>query len=248
MIMGRRFAQKKHLTPSSPDWLPGDKRIAFIGEDLKRGFGIYTIGLNGRGFRTVRVFPEISRQIRPIHGFRVSPDGRRFAFIRNDPDLDGIPRADIVVMNSDGSGLKTLASNECDVNSLDWSPDGRRLLATWQEDDPAHYCGYHETASGIYLLSAAGGAPHRIYAQTAVLTGHGNWAYENIPDATFSPDGTRIAFTVDASSVDNGGLDDVLKVMRPDGSGVHQILKTGPTHGYIGCDPCLGFDDLDWQP
>jgi dipeptidyl aminopeptidase/acylaminoacyl peptidase len=60
------------------------------------------------------------------------------AFVREGPDWPGVRR--IMSVGLDGSRPMELASLEGGVSSIDWSPDGAALLATWNTaHDPRHY-------------------------------------------------------------------------------------------------------------
>jgi TolB protein len=130
-----------------------------------------------------------------------SPDGRRIAFDRDDRD--------IWVMNADGSGQRNLTNSPSayDANA-DWSPDSARIV-------------YESVliASGnaeVFVMNADG-------SDRRNLTNSHPFVFDWMP--TWSPDGTKIAFT---SSDPRASPGRNIVVMNTDGSG-QTSLTTGPT-------------------
>lgn len=105
---------------------------------------------------------------------RISPDGKRIVYVRNFMDImKDRRRANLWIVNADGSGHEALTAGDHHDSSPRWSPDGKRLL----------------------YISDAGGST-QLYCRwidsgrTAKLT-----ALAHGPAApVWSPDGTQIAF------------------------------------------------------
>ena len=96
-----------------------------------------------------------------------SPDGNQVAFVNWDAENSGIYTTLI-----DGERPLRLTDNPTDCFPV-WSPDGRQVAFS-----------RHGDTSSLYMVSALGGAPHRIYdGKAASFT---NWSW--------SPDGKKIAF------------------------------------------------------
>jgi len=234
-VYGRALERRLDMSVGDPDWLPNGKRIAFLGHKGART-GIYTIALTGKGMRKVRVFSDQPEPL--IHTLRASPDGRRFVFVRS----HGFGASSVYVVNADGSGLKQIAK-VC-LGSLEWAPSGKRLLASWWDVDQLGQCVGPD--SGIYLFSPAGGPKTRIFTEKQVQTGPGSGYGVRAPLATFSPDGTRIAFVVQRLD-GNSAFWDTVMVMKADGSGVRQVLQAKP-HIDQDCAPCVGYSQPAWKP
>jgi len=223
-IVGGKQARRAGIGVATPDWLPGGKRVAFVGDTLRKA-SIYTIGVDGKGIRTVRVFPR-DEELVTLRRLVTSPDGRRIAFVR----VHNHDSYVIYVVNANGTGLRRLAE-VCDLVSLDWFPAGNLLLGSWREPGGGQYpCGtpdvYHNP--GIYKLSLGGGSAKPIHEET----------YEGAFPAAISPDGKRIVVAVHRAK-DNGGLFDTIMVMRADGTGVRTIRQIERPQGFAG---------LTWQP
>ena len=124
-----------------------------------------------------------------------SPDGSRIAFLSS----RGGNRANIYVMNADGSGLRRLTADSVFVAyPYSWSPDGSRLAFAGGQ-----YTGH------IFVVTADGSSLTRLTSDTAA-DGSPAW----------SPDGTRIAF------VRADGSDSRIYVMNADGSAVIRLTNT----------------------
>jgi TolB protein len=136
---------------------------------------------------------------------------------------------DIVVVEPDGSGRRTLISGTTELGSMAYSPDGRRL---------AYFS--KAQAGGTFdltVVDADGANPVTVASEIGQLTGFS-------PD--WSPDGSRIAFSARTQPDDgpacvswsNGGFcTSRIFVATADGSGVKQIG-----------DPDLDARSPDWSP
>ena len=145
-----------------PAWSPDGSLIAYLVQNKPNGsVDLYVMNADGTKPRK-RTVEGVRSQWVPTW----SPDGLRIAFMGY-TNVGGI-----YVMSSEGDDADLIAPNTV-VSMLDWSPDGRFLLASV----------FDETDYDIYRIDADGGN------LTLLTSSEGYDKY-----ARWSPDGRRIAF------------------------------------------------------
>jgi hypothetical protein len=159
----------------------------------------------------------------------VSPDGSRIAFTRGGSSATGCYGRCVYVMNSDGSGVTQVTSFPSSPlsesrydNNPRWSPDGQWLVfVRWnQNTSPPQWDVYKVRPDGTGLTA---------------LTTHG----EADMVATWSPDGTRIAY----DRKEGGYFSTTVQIHvmdAADGGNDHRI--TGSTSGYRDESPTWSPD------
>ena len=175
----------------APQWSPDGTRIAFsrdLGDDNSEIFV-----MNADGSSPLRLTDSESLEWTASW----SPDGTRIVF---DSDRDG--DFEIFVMNADGSGVVQLTHNDALDWGPQWSPDGTRIVFDSDHD------GYSDTDSGLHypldvMVMNADGSGLRPLNQHSAYDSGGSW----------SPDGTRIAFSSDRDG------DSEIFIIDVDGSG-----------------------------
>jgi Tol biopolymer transport system component len=207
-----------------PIWSPDRRKILFgksrcdavVGRGCVGARYLYVMNADGSGVRRLARAGTV-RRIFPGQGVgpRVpspvwSPDGGRIAF---GSDRDG--RADVYVMNADGSARRRLTYGGAIEGSLAWSPGGRKIA-------------YVRSIRGRDVR--IGGVPHpgplrqhEIYVMNADGTGHRMLARGQ--DPAWSPDGRRIAFR---SARDGQGE---IYVVSGDGSGLRRLTRNVASDG-----------------
>lgn len=108
---------------------------------------------------------------------QISPDGKQVAYVRNFMDvMQDRPRANIWLINSDGTDNRPLTAGNRNDGSPRWSPDSKRLIYTSKsEDDSVQiFCRWLDTQTTSQLTHLTSGPS----------------------DLAWSPDGRWVAFSM----------------------------------------------------
>lgn len=220
----------KRLTESpgndlTPSWSPDGTRIAF-GSARAGNYDIYTMNADGSNI-TRLTFAD--GNLHPTW----SPDGSKIAFISDRTDDE-----EIFIMNTDGSGQTRVTNNTVTDFDPSWSPDGSKIA--FSNYDEGGIFVINVDGSGLKRLTIDGAEPGwspdgseitfssfrdgnwEIYSMNADGTGQTRLT-ENPAvdyDASWSPDGTKIAFYTNRNDGNNE-----IYVMNTDGSGQTRLTE-----------------------
>jgi Tol biopolymer transport system component len=157
------------------------------------------LALGGGGVEAVRQLLRPGDGCGCLNEPNWSPDGKRIAFLDGRFSRFETRPAELAVMNMDGSARHDLTSDRRLRFSLDWSPDGQKLVY-----------GYFVAGVGGHLEIAVANAD-----------GSGSIDLAQGQSPAWSPDGTKIAFgRVVANSAQ-------IFVMDANGTNVHQLTSAG---------------------
>jgi Tol biopolymer transport system component len=121
-----------------------------------------------------------------------------FGFGRFFQTVLGDARADVAVVDANGTGLQVLTDGSGNVGFPDWSPDGRSIV--YRQADAGK--------NGLFILDV----------QTRAVRPLTSGGHENFP--SWSPNGDRIAFTSD-----RGGDYEIYSI-EPDGTDLRQLTHS----------------------
>ena len=186
----------------SISWSPDGTRLVFSEADQRGSLQLHLIDSDGTHDVQLTQFPAAQNAHQPAW----SPDGTRIAFtyftVGNVPGQGVvIPTVNIDVVRTDGTGLAVLAALTGESDGLGWatllyptwSPDGARILYV---HDPASAAVAHEGDYQLWVMDPDGSHRTMIFHADGCCRGGGGFA-----GAAWSPDGTRIAGEVAASSM-----------------------------------------------
>ena len=219
-----------------PEWSPNGERIAFVGlRDGDSGWGLHTVGYDGG---------DVKRLTDTLSGPEWSPDGERIAFAKADGE-----EAAIYTIAADGTDLRRVTTipgwdaerlvpepSRRRIHTVEWSPDGSKILfiddlllehdGRWAWGDPEGGPG------GVYVVGADGSGLVRVLDMCLVTRTLGRERTLEVVSYTaagWSPDGTRIAVSIDfnlKSTRDGSEVHILLLTMDPDGSN-RRVLAHG---------------------
>lgn len=112
---------------SQPAWSPDQRFIAYVSEAFQQAPQIHVRDL----------VTGADRVVASGRSPRWSPDGKRLAF--NGPNPVALQQANVSVINSDGTGLRTLSLPHVDESDPQWSADGSLLTFTARQFGAAPY-------------------------------------------------------------------------------------------------------------
>lgn len=169
-------------------WLSGGQQLAF-NTTIEGGYGLMTRDdlwlLDIEGGNLTQLLPDGQGGI-----FAFSPDGSRLIVTTS---------TEVVMMNADGSGRRTLLSFEA-VNTASeyayypmpvWAPDGSYALIAISSPEP--FWPPEEASGTLYRLSLNGEV-------IPLATLRGQFLFNTMTDGLWSPDRALIAYTVPIAS------------------------------------------------
>jgi Tol biopolymer transport system component len=208
-----------------PTWSPDGSKIAFTGLPKDEGYygDIYVMDADGSNITSLTHDRDI-----PDGHPEWSPDGTRIMFERSVPN-GGPPwweNTDIYVMNPDGSNVIRLTRYPGSDSLPEWSPDGSEITFMRSRFVDGHI------HTDVYVMNADGSNKVKVSPDNP-------GAHDDYSDPTWSPDGSKIAFT----SHREGDVDQFGDRARE----IYTVNADGSNPTNISNNPADDFGP-DWQP
>jgi len=203
---------RKRLTADGdwPLWSPDGRYILFKrGQDDTNCYLLYVVPAAGGKAR--RIAATADQFLTPAW----SPDGTKVAFEIDTAGCGGLnlhPMTGIAVVGRDGRNLHQVTHGDLSASGPAFSPDGSEI-AYWGRN----------AATGqptLYVIPSAGGAKQKLFAGRGYPSGWPGCQGCVWSSPAYSPDGTRIAYSLGQS----------IWVIGSDGANPRRI--THPSHGY----------------
>jgi Tol biopolymer transport system component len=199
---------------SAPAYSADGKRIAFVRTDPNTDIEhIWVMDATGPN-QTQLTSDSTHNDAHPAF----SPDGKRIAFSRDDDNTSGSDQ--IWVMDATGQNQHPITSGNLLAANPDWSPDGTKIAF---QKAPCTGAGCDDGA--IFVMDADG------QNQVQLTNGGVNGLGDNYPD--WSPDGTKIAFSRDYPTPEEG---EFIFVMDANGQNQKQLTTISGTPEGRGMD------------
>jgi TolB protein len=186
---------------NAPGWLPDGKRIAFTCESQPAGERTCVVNADGSGLHELTQTPGRGES---DEWPQWSPDGGRLAVQR----VVGNRRA-VFVTNADGRNPRRLTPWSLRGGEPDWSPDGRRIVFTSNEDGPS------KVSANLYTVRPDGSG--------LIQLTHAQGGHVQYLSASFSPDGKWLTVSRTPGSGRKGNAD--VYVLHADGTGLRQVTR-----------------------
>lgn len=237
-----RLLVPAHSDPSQPAWSPDGKWISFVSsrrtdepKDEEPKARLFILPTDGGEAQPV------SPRGHEVHGHRWRPDGRAIAFVATEPEPPERKEAskkgtDWTVVDRDvparrlwtadvATGeARAVTEKEIAVWDMDWSPDGRLLVAAVTDAPPRVDDDY--IRKRLVLLDPAGASPARL-----LLPARGK-----LERPRFSPDGRLVAFL--------GAMDP----HDPAAGTLHVVPAGGGSPRALAPEGATNFRSFAWLP
>lgn len=186
-------------------------KIAFV-SGRNGSFDIYS--MNPDGSAQTRLTSDPSTERNP----QFSPDGRKLVYVGDPQGLDG--SNDLFVLDAKGGKAKRITKTPDDELDPEWNPDGKQIAYTLYIHNAGD--GSNTMPEQIYITDAKG-------KETRQLTFAALGAWQ----ATWSPDGSRLAFVSAYDAQDGSGRYLAIFTVKADGTDV-KFVTGGQNFGKLG--------------
>jgi Tol biopolymer transport system component len=195
-----------------PSWSPDGQMIVFPTRQRPQDLN-NLLSVGGGDFTIINADGTGERRIGAVRGDDPdwSPDGTKILFL----DARFAGPTSIWAVSPDGTGSDEIATQGL-LGGAAWSPEGDEIAFSYAVSESGSY----ELTSWLSLIDANGGDRRRIGDSQLSVSGAPTW----------SPDGTRIAFSDGAT----------IEVLNRDGSDLHLVYRF---RGEFGGEPAWSSDD-----
>jgi Tol biopolymer transport system component len=177
-VMDTNGANKTNITKNNASdinhaWSPDGTKIAFISHNNGLSGELYVMNIDGSELKGLNVGASFSQSL------SWSPDSKKIAFTAGD----------IGIINSDGTGLTNLTSNNYQSpHAPSWSPDGSKI---------AFFSSTIDQGDRLYVIGTDGSGSMKLADEV-------NQLYQSAP--LWWPDNSKIAFYSNSQGDDSSGI------------------------------------------
>ncbi|HEV7620789.1 MAG TPA: S9 family peptidase, partial [Flavisolibacter sp.] len=224
---------------SSPQVSPDGKWVAYVVSSVdtskdKRNTKLWMISWDGK--ESVELTNGPGNENNP----KWSPDGKYLSFLsaRKEAEEKTEAGAQLWIMDRRGGEAKRITNIKGEIEAYDWSPDGKKVLLTIKDHDlsdsaktkvrtPYVIDRYHFKQDYIGYLDRRSSHLYLYHADTHILDTLTRGIFDET-NATWSPDGERIAFVSNQTTDPDKNENSDIYLMEPKSGSAMKKLTTWP--------------------
>jgi dipeptidyl aminopeptidase/acylaminoacyl peptidase len=223
--------------PATPVWSP-DGKYLYVSTTRRKDYEYYDYDTEVyRISVSDGAVTQLTDRRGPDSNPIVSPDGRRIAYLGYDDRFMGYQVVQLYLMNSDGTGARSLTAGlDRDVSDIAWSSDGRWIYFLYVDRGETRLARISRDGRMEDLATGVGARPSAYHSGGFSVAGNGTYAYTAISSQRFGSINVGRAGRSDPprTIVDvNGALFDGRQLGRVEEFTYESVADGKTIHGWI---------------
>jgi TolB protein len=217
------------------EWSPDGEWIAFDKADAEPvPRDLFLVHPDGTGLTQITSHEDNKMSFAPVW----SADSETLLFIRRAYSADS---TDLWTVNADGTGMFQVTDLPAEYTGYRWLPSPSNGDVTFVSDDVVDFADDLSDFAILFGVDPGGGKPRKLLdAGCPFLSGKSCDEGVGVTSVDWSPDGSRIAYSLFGYGPTSLGDREGIYVMNAETEQVHQLTSC--------TDPCARQEDVDWSP